>query len=84
MSLDISVDAHRTQAAMPKRAPGRMMDECAVVVPRRVLNRCDTRAEIFFGMQESIAENAPDCRNDPDCPLARRYHAPALAIGVSR
>ncbi len=55
LSLDISVDAHPTHAVMPKEAPGRMMDKCAVVVPRRVLNPCFTGGEIFFGMQEPIA-----------------------------
>ncbi|SJM33027.1 hypothetical protein BQ8482_330162 [Mesorhizobium delmotii] len=99
MSLDISVDANPTQAAMPKKAMCRMMDECAVVVTRRELNPCGTRREIFFGMQEPKAEirkdpDCPDGRNDPvchpeshmcpDCRHANRYHAPALAIGVSR
>ncbi|MFD1983065.1 hypothetical protein ACFSOZ_10310 [Mesorhizobium newzealandense] len=47
VSLDISVDTHRTQAAMPKIALCRMMDECAVVVLRRVLNRCGARGIVF-------------------------------------
>jgi hypothetical protein len=37
---------------MPKKALGRMMDKCAVVVPRRVLNPCFTGGEIFFGKTE--------------------------------
>ena len=52
VSLNIVVDAHPTQAAMLKEALGRMMDKCAVVVPRRVLNPCFTGGEIFFGKTE--------------------------------
>ncbi|TWI34057.1 hypothetical protein IQ26_03815 [Mesorhizobium tianshanense] len=39
-----------------------MMNECAVVVTRRELDPCYTRGEIFFGVQEPIAE----IRIDPD------------------
>jgi hypothetical protein len=90
VSLDISVDANPTQAAMPKKAMCRMMNECAVVVWGRVLNPCGTLGEIFVGMQEpkEVRANDPDCRHDPDCHSdcrhTSRYHAPAIAIGVSR
>ena len=93
VSLDISVDANPTQAtAMPKMAMCRMMNECAVVVWGRVLNPCGTLGEIFVGMQElkevRARESIHDWRRDPDyysdCRHTSRYHAPALAIGVSR